>query len=587
MRLRKFGSAILLSILALVLVSCGGGGDKNAPTATTQAAATSARPSPTITVLATSQAATPVPQVSGTIFERSSFSKYEQTNVRYGGTYREATTHALGSIDPKLFAGTPIATYTRLAGDKLVRSSPNEDNIFSHFEPALAESWAVSSDLKTYTFKVRSGVKWHNIAPVNGRDLTVDDVVFSLNRYREKDSIVLPAYQQIESVSSPDKSTVVITLKDPNAWAINDLFGNAEIVVPPEFVKESGGSLPDKVIGTGPYILKDFKFRTSSTWVRNPNFWQKDQKGNVLPYLDSYEIIVASEPGTLLAAFRTNQLDAGGLTPQYIANLAKSNPEVRVFLSAPATSDGIAFNTKKAPWNDVRLRRAWSMAFDRNRVAQTVNQTTWEFNGPMWWSLVSQEPFTYDKLGPWYKYDPEAAKKLMIEAGFPDGKFKRPGVKLEFGASYLDRALAYQDVLKQNGIEFELLQLDNPQYQTKWFFRTYEDLTFNHWIAPDFTLAWFAQIKFSSGGSQNIAFIEDPKVDEVIKNIKSTSDPAKLREYAKFLWDFDTLNVYTLWAGQQQGYTVRSGRTRNYMLRVAPDGIRAFPWLADAPRTSP
>ncbi len=587
MRLRKFLVAISLSALSIVIVSCGGGdSEDNTPAPAQPTATTSTGPAPTASVGATAVATTPS-QVSGTIFERSSYSKYELTNIRYGGTYREATTHALGAIDPKLFAGTPIGTYTRLAGDKLVRSTPNEDNIFSHFEPALAESWTISTDLKTYTFKLRSGVKWHNIAPVNGRELTVDDVVFSLNRYREKDSVVLPSYQQIADVTAPDKSTVVITLKEPNAWAINDLFGNAEIVVAPEFVKENNNSLPDKIIGTGPYILKDFKFRTSSTWVRNPNFWQKDKAGNVLPYIDTFEYLVASEPGTLIAAMRTNQLDGGGLTPQYIANLANSNPEVRVYISAPATSDGIAFNVKKAPWSDIRVRRAWSLAFDRQRVAKTVNQTTWEFNGPMWWSLVSTEPFKYDDLGPWYKYDPEQAKKLLIEAGFADGKFKKPGVKLEFGASYIDRALAYQDVLKSNGIEFELNQLDNPQYQTKWFFRTYEDLTFNHWIAPDYTLAWFAQIKFHSGGPQNISFLEDPKIDETIKNIKSTSDPAKLREYAKVLWDFDTLNVNTIWAGQQQGYTVRSGRTKNYMIRVAPDGIRAFPWMTDAPRTTP
>ena len=98
---------------------------------------------------------------------------------------------------------------------------------------------------------------------------------------------------------------------------------------------------------------------------------------------------------------------------------------------------------------------------------------------------------------------------------------------------------------------------------------------------------WFAQIKYSTNGPQNISFIDDPAVNETIRSIKLTTDPAKLQQLAKSLWDFDTLGSYTIWVGAQQAYVPTSSRLRNVLLRTGAGGVRIFPWLADAPRTSP
>ncbi|MSQ32079.1 MAG: ABC transporter substrate-binding protein [Dehalococcoidia bacterium] len=589
MRLRV-GLLLFTLLSAFIIVSCGGGEEATpAATATTKPAATTTSTQPTAT--ASAQSVIPTPAVvgaTGTIFDKAEIGKYELANVKYGGVWREQQVNTLGSLDPKLSTGTPISLYTLFAADKLVGREPNPDDILSKLAPGLAESWSISDDLKRYTFKIRKGVKWHNIAPVNGRELTVDDVVYTINRYKEKDSVYVSTYSNIESVTAPDSSTVVLNLKEPSAWAANDLFGNSEVIVPPELVAANNGTIPGVIIGTGPYILKDFKFRIGASYVRNPNYWQKDIKGNVLPYLDAVEIIIMSEPGTILAAMRTGQLDRASLRPGPILNLSKSTSDFRVFINAFAASDGLAFNTKKAPWNDVRVRRAFNMSIDKNKVSQVLNESKWVFNGPMPWSIVSDEPFTFDKLGPYYKYDPEAAKKLLIEAGYPDGKFKLAGAKLEYGQpSYTAISQVLQDSLKANGIEIELGPLDNSAYQQKWFFRTYDNLTLNHWIAPDYTLNWFAQIKFSTAGAQNISLIDDPAVNETIRNIKLTTDPAKLKQLGKSLWDFDTLGSYTVWVGASQAYTPTSSRSRNVLLRTGAGGVRIFPWLADAPRTSP
>ena len=571
----------------LVAMSCGGGSDTAVPTAATQSVATAvSSPAPQATPGQTVVPPAPTAvTLRGTVFENAGISRPQLEGIRYGGIYRNINTDNIATLDPKYFTGSQIASATLYIADKMFRATPNDDDFYSTWKGDLAESWSISDDLKTYTFKLRQGVKWHNVAPVNGRELTVDDVLYNINRYKEDDSIVKPAYSQIESATAPDKSTIVIKIKEPNAWLINDLWGNAEVMVAPELVKETGGRLGNNFVGTGPFILQEHTYRVKSVYVRNPDYWQKDKLGNRLPYIDTWISYVILDPATRLASFRTGQTDTGASVAD-IPALLKENPSYVVNISTPATSDGIAFNTKKAPWSDIRVRRAWNMAFDRQRVKAALNQTSWVFNGPMPWVFVSDKALTYDDLGPDYKYDPEAAKKLLIEAGYPDGKFKTTG-KLEFGQSYADRVVVYQAALKTNGIEFDLLPLDVPTYQVKWFFRTYEDLTLNHWIQYDWNLNWFANYKFSKNGAQNPSFIDDPEVEKVIKSIKTTTDPAKQREYAKFLWDFDTRNSYSLWAGQQQGYGIRNARTKNLLNRVASGTTRQFVWLTDAPRTTP
>ncbi len=587
--MRRIKLLLFTLVIGLVAVSCGGG-DESSPAATaTRPASTSvsgSTPNPQASVVATS---TPLvnPNIKQNVFQTAKLSQAELENIRYGGTYKTAITNQVANADPKFSTGTPINQLVISMGDKLFRPEANDNpnDPYATWKGSLAESWTSSADLKTWTFNLRKGVKWHNIAPVNGREVVADDVVFTINRYREPDSVLANYKNNIASVSAPDKYTVVMVLKEPTAWVIQDFFPNAEVVTPPEFLQAEGGKITTKFIGSGPFILDSFTFRVKTVYVRNPDYWEKDKKGNKLPYVDKWEQYVMLEPATRLAAFRTGQTDNGAAVTD-ILGLAKDNPNYVVTSTGIATSDGIAFNTRKAPWNNENIRRAWNMAFDRQRVAAALNQTTWEFNGPMPWGLVSDQPFKYEDLGPDYKYDPEAAKQLLIKEGFPDGKMKT-SAKLIFGTSYQDRVVVYQAALKTNGIEFELDPVDIPTYQTGWFFRNHQDLTLDHWISYDYSLIWFANIKFQKDGPQNQSMIDDPEVERVVKEIKLTTDPAKLKQHGKFLWEFATRKSYTLWAGQQVAYTIKPPRIKNDVVRTASGGVRTWPWLTDAPRTAP
>jgi peptide/nickel transport system substrate-binding protein len=594
MRLKKaFIMLMVLSLSAVIAATCGGAGDETKPTAVLATLAPQATTAPAPTASAAAPGATSTPlAVTGTILDKAlPYFPYELDNVRYGGTLRTNLIIFPPHFDPKL-NNQAIVGIMRYNSEKLVNYVPNEKDLLSHFEPWLAEKWETSGDLKTYTVTLRKGVRWHNIAPVNGRELVASDVVFSLKRYMEKDSIVFSNYQFVEAVEAPDKYTVVIKLKFPNAWAINDLFSTTEYVVAPEVVAAHGGTIPSTAgIGTGPYIIKDYAFNTRVRLTRNPDYWKKDSKGQTLPYIDDFEIIYAINPATLLAGMRTNQFDTLSNNADVIA-LGKSRPDVRVARTEFFRISGsFSFNSQRAPWNDVRVRRAFNMALDKDKYGGLISATpNWIHIGVMPWSLVSDEPFTVDKLGPYYKYSPQESKRLRIEAGFPDGKIKVPTpFTIANSPSFSVRAQTYQALFKQEGIEFEIETLDFSTYSPYYYQRQYKDIAITYDNGNDFTLNWVAQNKFQRDNSQNTAKIDDPEVERVVREIKLTTDPAKLREFARFLWDYEAFGVYNIWTPVELSNLAISPRLRNYTVRSGSAffGHYLMPWLADSPRTSP
>lgn len=579
----------LLSVISMLLLACGPGDDEatatTAPVATATTSSGTPRPTTTAAAVATNTPATG--GLTGTILDKAVLSKYEIDNVRYGGTF-VAPQEGSRALDPKL-DNTGLTGDTQWGYEKLLDWAPNLNDEWVNLVPVLAESWSASADLKVYTFKLRKGVKWHNVAPANGREMIASDVVFSMNRYREKDAVNISAYSQVSDIQAPDNYTVIVTLASPYAFAVDELFGQLDYIVNPELVKEPD-SLNTRIIGTGPYIMKKFAFRQGSSHVRNPDYWMKDAKGNKLPYIDNIEVPFIGDRATTVAAFRSGQIDwPRGMTVEDYIQVGKTT-DLRIYANGSGIGQGFTFNTRIAPWNDVRVRRAFNHALDKDRFGDTVHgKGLWSHKGPLPWNLVADDEMSLAKLGPYAKFDPAAAKKLLIEAGFADGKLK-VATPLPFaaGSTYEPRAQTLQSLFKENGIEFELSRMDTASYNPFYFLRDIKDIMLTHQVFSKPSLNWFAQNKFHRLAVQNTAWVDDPAVNKVVEDIKTTLDPVKQREYAKFLWDYDTLNSITVWTPTGKSYIVSSARTRNDMRRAGPSRnfTIALPWLADAPRTT-
>ena len=341
MRLSRISKYVFaIAITSAILISCGGG-EKSTPTtvrATQTPGGSTATPAPSVVRPTATTAATPSAGATGTILDKAFLGKVEIDNVKYGGTLRRPTTFSF-ILDSKRNQSAGLSDTMKYAYEKLYEWSPNPDNEFSTLAPLLAESWSASADLKTYTFKLKKGIKWQNVAPLNGREFVADDVVFNIKRYAETDSTSFDRYGQVEDTTAPDKYTVVVKLKDSNAFAVNELFAIVDYILPPELIRDGGGSLTTLAVGTGPYILKRFELRQGASFVRNPDYWQKDPKGNVLPYTDGLNAVLAIKP----VRFHYNEVSGYDTKPEYVGVIAQELKEVAPYMVGTFKKEGAEY----------------------------------------------------------------------------------------------------------------------------------------------------------------------------------------------------------------------------------------------------
>ncbi len=166
-------------------------------------------------------------------------------------------------------------------------------------KPHLAESFEQPDPL-TIIFKIREGIPWHDKAPMNGRELVAEDIVFNFHRFTGLGSGFTEASSMaggvtslpIESITAPDRYTVVFKLKKISFNALDLIYFEsceAAWIYPPEVIKEHGDAQDWRnIVGTGPYSLTDWVEGSSMTFTKNPNYWKDDEKfpGNRLPYAD-------------------------------------------------------------------------------------------------------------------------------------------------------------------------------------------------------------------------------------------------------------------------------------------------------------
>ena len=243
----------------------------------------------------------------------------------------------------------------------------------------MAESYETPDPL-TIIFKIRQGIHWHDKPPMNGRELTAEDVVFNLHRYSGTGSGFtefspygnMVARQDYESITAPDKYTVVIKLNKPQHFALDFIYFHSNeggFIYPPEVIKEHGNAQDWRtIVGTGPYNLTDWVEGSSITWTKNPDYWGYDEKfpQNRLPYADEVKMLYMEDLATKLAALRTGKIVVlRDLSKDQAESLQRTNPDL-VMKSGNFTRSSSAYgmDMRKPPFDDVRVRTAMQLAID-------------------------------------------------------------------------------------------------------------------------------------------------------------------------------------------------------------------------------
>jgi len=226
---------------------------------------------------------------------------HAQTPKR-GGVIRIAEREAPG-LDPHLTISFLTHSYVSLSYSQLVRF-PNgpEQKHPADFSilPDLAEKWTVSKDGKVYTFALRKGVRFHNKPPVNGREVTAEDVKYSLERFMAKSGFAM-RFEPVSAIDAVDRHTVRITLKEPYAPFLNHLASPSFCAILPGEAEEKFKDFnhPDAVIGTGPFIVKSYEKGVRMVFERNPDYFMKG-----FPYLDGAVIEITPDAAARVAVLR-------------------------------------------------------------------------------------------------------------------------------------------------------------------------------------------------------------------------------------------------------------------------------------------
>ena len=350
----------------------------------------------------------------------------------------------------------------------------------SVFKGQLAESWE-TPDPTTIIFHIRQGVYWHDKAPMNGRELTAEDIEFNYHRYlgigsgfSEASPHAGYALTETESVTATDQGTVVFKLKERDLTGLARIIdGWISYIYPPEVIKQHGDMTDWTVlVGTGPYELTDVTEGSSLTWTKNPDYWGFDEKypQNRLPYADQIKILIMPDPAARLAALRSGRIDMLGnagdtqlRSLDQIENLRKSNPEIELWSFKSRNDSSFAFNNvNNPPFNDIRVRQAMQMALDLETIANTFFKG---FADPTPQGMIANDlkrigtPFDEwpEALKKTNRYDPEGAKKLLAEAGYPDGFETTLDYLNRFDVSYAELAANYW---REIGVEVRIEIVD-------------------------------------------------------------------------------------------------------------------------------
>jgi peptide/nickel transport system substrate-binding protein len=430
-----------------------------------------------------------------------------------GGTLKIGMQPGNGQYDPVMMAGS--------VGDILLVCQVQENLValaqdFS-VAPWLAKSWD-SPDGQTWTFELEEGVTFGN-----GEPFTSEDVLYSFERLQAEESPMAGVYANIDEVVADSPTQVTFELK-----SVDSEFPSSLTDYRAKMLSKSVADPMTELVGTGPFMLDSYAAEDRAVLKKNPTYWQKDEDGAALPYLDGLEFIYSPDTAGQIEGLQGGALNwVGGLTAEQ-KQIVESNPDLKVITANTNYMNALQIRVDQGAGKDAKVRQALWLGTDRQAIVDLVapgvgvagNGT---FVGPAYEAYHSEEQ---------PEYDPEAAKQMLADAGYADG------LEIKLVAQTADPipaiATAWQAQMKEIGVDVKIQQVPTDVY--------YADKGTDNWYQADFGIVdWgtraspitYFKLALTSDAPWNYSRWKNPEFDELVKQIPMALDDAERADLYK------------------------------------------------------
>ena len=404
--------------------------------------------------------------------------------------------------------------------------------------PALAASWAFSDEGRTLTFKLKPA-KFHD-----GQPVTSADVRASYERILdEKTGAVGRAnFLSIKGIETPDAMTVVFRLSQPDAPMLTAMGDTNAAILPASAV--AAGSIATKAVGSGPFKLQEWEPNAKEVLVTNAD-WSGPKPG-----VDGIEIRVLPDETAILAALRAGRLDFALLNDPLVASLVAKEPRLQLNREPGLSYHVLQLNPSRKPMTELGVRQAISCAVDRKQVLDTSSLGEGKVTGPLTAPAYANDPATLFC----YKPDLARAKKLLADAGYPQGFEATVIAATGEPPTAAADAQVLQSQLAPLGIKLKIQMMELSVYVDTWLKGNFDmAVAENGGRADPYTM--YNRYWTKTGNLQKVSNYTDDTLDGLLQQGRIETDPAKRRaiftqfeqhlaEAAPWVWLY-TGNTYT------------------------------------------
>ena len=439
-----------------------------------------------------------------------------------GGTIIVGAETDIEGGDPTMASALATTRVLRNVYDGLVEFKLGSIDV----EPGLAESWEISEDATQYTFKLRQGIKFHDGEPFNANAVDFAlrrafDTNFEFYNKAHTVGFFLVGLQNSEVL---DEYTIRLTLAKPNAAFLEFLGYGAGRVVSPKAVREHGNEyLVEHPVGTGPFRFVEWQKGQKVVLERNPDYWRKGD-----PKADQLIFVPIPEPTARVTALLTGQVNMIVVVPPDAIQQIKDKPEL-VYDQGPGNQYWfIVLNTKEGPFADKRVRQAANYAVDKEGLANSI------LNGSakVATQAMPAANWSYSADIQGYPYDPEKAKALLAEAGYPDG-FKTKMIIPVSGSGMMIPVQMNEYIqgnLRDVGIEIEIQSYEWVSYLGTWAQGLSTDVTMNNqsiMSSEPYVLNFLLNGDFVPPNGWNTGYYNNPEVNKLLNEALAVPDRAE------------------------------------------------------------